>query len=131
MSYNVHLGVGKFVIHHANIPNKQFKDFLENPQEHVMNLPQFENLEEYPINEFSINGWTWSDCLFKIKQCYADVWTKKHFKIFSVNESKFASGGECCLALVADDMDSLLEFIKDYNIKDYTIEENEPIEQWM
>ena len=53
---------------------------------------------------------------------YGQIWRKGDYTVYLVNESHYSNIGDYCVAVCADDKDSVREFLKDFNI-------NKPIEE--
>lgn len=130
MGHYLHLGVAKFVCHDIKFGDDLHQEIFENTDVYTMNMPEFENDENFPFNKFSIYGWKWTDNDHKIKDVSANLWIKENYKVYIVNESQYSNIGRYAMAIGSYDKESLLEFIKDFSITNFTIEENDAIQWW-
>lgn len=90
----------------------------------------FQSAIKYPLNSFVLNNWTYNNKFKQIKGLYLNIWIKNNFEVFTLDESQYSNVGDHIISIVANDKVSLLEFVKDFNITDFTIEENDVIQQW-
>lgn len=129
MGHYLHLGVAKFVCHNIELSDEDAEIFK------CTNLFIDKNNllikdEEFPLGLFIHNKWTWQDNHYQIKDVVSDLWIKDSFQIYIINESQYSQIGQFDMAIGAHNKESLLEFIKDFNITNFTIEENDAIQWW-
>lgn len=137
MSHSISIAKGKFVVHDILIMTHRQYD-LDNEHNCMLAMPESYSLGEfdfqpnikYPLENITLNGWTFNNKIKNIKNLYLYIWKKDDLECFTLDESQYSHVGDHEISVVSDDEHSLLEFLKDFNINKYEILTDEPIQQW-
>jgi len=82
---------------------------------------------------YSHQGWKYqkdSEEIGKRQRLIARAWVKGKHRVWIINESEYAAGGDYQISLIANDSDSITEFAKDWDIElKLGIEENDTVQQ--